>query len=110
MASPTITTHASIASFIPQYGDRKLGDNLRPNLYFYDLGELRKLPANFGKDIKIPRVYRGDGGSGARPVTWAEPTEGLVTATCALSSGFVSGTLKKFKGAYKHSDLVVMTA
>src|SRR5580765_4069012 len=109
MASPTITSHTTgiAAGFIPNYWDRVLGDNLRPNLYMYDLGEHRKLPSNFGTTIKIPRVLKS---TNANPVTWAEPTEGVVTNTCAMSAKFVSGTLKKFKGAYKHSDLVVMTA
>ena len=106
--SSTITTNASIASFIPNYWDRMLGDNLRPNLYMYDLGEVRKLPANFGTTIKIPRVYKG--GSASRNIVYQGGTEGAATATCPMSSTFVSGTLKKFRGAYQHSDLVVMTA
>lgn len=102
---------AQLASFIPNYWDRLLGDNLRPNLYFYDLGEIRKLPANFGLTIKIPRIRKA-GTTSARDLIWAETAsmEGVATKTCALSNEFVSGTLKKFKGAYKHSDLVVMTA
>lgn len=113
-ATATTTTAqggAALTSFIPQYWDRLLGDNLRPNLYLYDLGEIRTLPANFGVSIKIPRI-RKSGTTSARDVVWAGTisTEGAVTATCALSSEFVSGTLKKFRGAYKHSDLVVMTA
>ena len=102
MASPTITSHAAFGSMMPTFWDRLLGDNLNPNLYAYDLGEKRKLPANFGKSIKIPRIKKST-------ITWAEPTEGVATATCALSTEFVSGTLTKFKGAVKHSDLVIMT-
>lgn len=103
MASPTITT--GLTAFIPNYWDRLLGDNLRPNLYLYDLGEKRKLPANFGTTIKIPRIKK----AGGRAI-WGDTTEGAATGTCALSSEFVSGTLVKFRGAYKHSDLVIMTA
>lgn len=103
MASPTTT--GSLVNFIPNYWDRLLGDNLRPNLYLYDLGEKRKLPANFGTTIKIPRIKK----AGGRAI-WADTTEGSPTGTCALSSEFVSGTLVKFRGAYKHSDLVIMTA
>src|SRR3990172_6792316 len=102
---------AQLASFIPNYWDRFLGDNLRPNLYFYDLGEIRRLPANYGVTIKIPRIRKGRTVS-TRNVVWAESAsmEGVATKTCALSNEFVSGTLQKFKGAYKHSDLIIMTA
>lgn len=102
MASPTITTHAAFGSMLPNFWDRLLGDNLNPNLFAYDIGEKRRLPANFGKSIKIPRIKKSS-------ITWAEPTEGAATATCPLSTEWVSGTLSKFKGAVKHSDLVIMT-
>lgn len=107
MASPTITTQAAFAALMPNYWDRLLGDNLRPNLYLYDLGEKRKLPANFGTTIKIPRIVKQPTAS---PVIWQSVTEGAATSTCPLSAEFVSGTLVKFRGAYKHSDLVIMTA
>jgi len=105
MAAPTV--QAGLAAFIPKFWDRKLGDNLRPSLFFYDLGEMRTLPANFGNTIRIPRILKQPDAS---PVIWAEGSEGAVTSTCPLSGEFISGTLKKFKGAYKHSDLVIMTA
>ncbi len=37
-------------------------------------------------------------------------SEGKIIGTSALSSQFVSGTLKQFAGAYRHSDVVIMTA
>jgi N4-gp56 family major capsid protein len=100
-----------MAAFLPNYWDRVLGDNLRPNLYMYDLGEIRKLPANFGTTIKIPRTRKG-GTTAARDVIWqvSNTAEGTATATCGLSAELVSGTLQKFRGAYKHSDVIVMTA
>ena len=103
MSSPTITTFSNMSTFFPQYYDRLLGDNLRPNLYFYDLGEKRKLPANFGTSIKIPRLKKQN-------IVYTPGTEGAVTNSCPLSAQFVSGTLVKFRGSYKHSDLVIMTA
>lgn len=104
----TTTAITSIGGgFFPKYWDRVLADNLRPNLYMYDLGEMRTLPRNFGNTIRIPRIKKA---SATNPVVWKEPTEGVITNTCSISSEFVSGTLQKFKGAYKHSDLVVMTA
>lgn len=110
MAAPTTT--AGLTAFIPNYWDRLLGDNLRPNLYFYDLGEKRKLPSNFGTTIKIPRIRKG--GQIADIVYSANnppnAAESAVTGPCALSSEFASGTLKKFRGAYKHGDIVIMTA
>lgn len=102
---PTLTTDAAMASFMPSYWDRLLGDNLRPNLYLYDLGEKRKMPANFGTTIRIPRLKKAGGRS-----IWNDTVEGTATGTCGLSSEFVSGTLVKFRGAYKHSDMVIMTA
>lgn len=108
MTGTTLTS--GFGNFIPNYWDRTLGDNLRPNLYWYDLGEIRKLPANFGTTIKIPRFKKAGTTPGTNDVTWSEATEGVVTNTCGASSEFVSGTLKKFKGAYRHSDLVIMTA
>jgi len=71
----------------------------------YQFGTKRQIPRNFGIDIKIPRntkqniVQLVDGTS-----------EGIVIGTCPLSSQFISGTLKQFAGAYRHSDVVIMTA
>jgi N4-gp56 family major capsid protein len=95
----------TIISFIPQYWDSVLGENLYPNLYLYQFGTKRQVPRNFGIDIKIPRLVKQNIVSEV-----VATSEGSVIATNRLSSNFVSGTLKQFAGAYRHSDVVIMTA
>jgi len=101
MAAPTITT--GIPAFIPNYWDSVLGQNLYPNLFLYGFGTKRTVPSNFGVSIKIPRLKKQN-------IVAVRATEGAIVGTCPLSSQFVSGTLKQFAGAYKHSDIVIMTA
>jgi hypothetical protein len=101
MASPTITT--GLTAFIPSYWDTLFGENLYPNLYLYAFGSKRALPRNFGTSVKVPRLKKQN-------IVAAVASEGVAIGTCPLSAQFVSGVLKQFAGAYKHSDVVVMTA
>lgn len=101
--SPTTTSH--LGQFMPNYWDTVLGENLYPNLYLYQFGTKRTVPRNFGKTIKIPRLKKQnivasiDGAS-----------EGVAIGTCPISGETISGTMSQFAGAYKHSDVLVMTA
>lgn len=100
MAGPTTTTQ--LTHFIPPYWDAVLGENLYPNLYFYQFGTKRMVPRNFGTTIKIPRLKKQN-------IIFAT-TEGTVIGTCPISDQYISGTMKQYAGAYKHSDLLIMTA
>lgn len=98
-ASPTFQ------SFMPSYWDSILGENLYPNLYLYQFGTKRMVPRNFGLDIKIPRLVKQN------IITEIVATsEGSAVATSRLSGEFISGTLRQFAGAYRHTDIVIMTA
>lgn len=106
MALRTIAqSGTTITSLIPKYWDSVLGENLYPNLYLYQFGTKRQVPRNFGIDIKIPRLVKQNI---VGLVNGA--SEGVVIGTSPVSSNFVSGTLKQFAGAYRHSDVVIMTA
>jgi N4-gp56 family major capsid protein len=101
-----ITNTTTLAlGFLPKYWDKKIGENLRPSLYLYDFGEKRRIPLGTGKTILIPRILKRTSG-----VITTSVTEGTAPALCALSSQLISGTLKQFTGAYKHSDVIAMTA
>ena len=93
------------SAFMPSYWDSVLGENLYPNLYLYQFGTKRQIPRNFGIDIKIPRTTKR-----ALVTEVTSANEGTVIGTSPLSSQFISGTLKQFAGAYRHSDVVIMTA
>lgn len=102
------TSNATVGTLIPNYWSTKLVDNLYANLYYYQFGDPRPLPRNFGTSIKFPRII-------SKNLTWTEGTadaasHGLAVATSALSSGFVSGSLRQFDFAYRHTDIVLMTA
>lgn len=106
MALRTIAqTGTTITSLIPKFWDSVLGENLYPNLYLYQFGSKRQVPRNFGIDIKIPRLVKQNI---VGLVNGA--SEGVVIGTSPASSNFISGTLKQFAGAYRHSDVVIMTA
>jgi len=100
MAGPT--TSSTLTHFIPPYWDAVLGENLYPNLYFYQFGTKRTVPRNFGTTIKIPRLLK-------KNIVFAN-TEGTVIGTCPISDQYISGTMAQYAGAYKHSDVLVMTA
>jgi len=100
MAAPSTT--GQLSQFMPKYWDTVLGENMYPNLYFYQFGTKRTLPRNFGKTILIPRLKKQN--------IMATVTEGTIIGTCPISGQFISGTLTQFGGAYKHSDVLVMTA
>lgn len=103
MAIRTIVSDLN-PSLIPQYWDSVLGENLYPSLYLYQFGTKRTLPRNFGTTIKIPRLLKRN------IVGLLGAGEGVVVGTSGISSQHVSGTLQQFGGAYRHSDLVIMTA
>jgi len=88
---------------MPDYWDTVLGENLYPNLYFYQFGTKRTVPRNFGTGIKIPRLQK-------KNIVVEVGTEGTIVGTCAISNEFISGVMRQFAGAYKHSDVLVMTA
>ena len=100
MASPTLTT--DLTAFIPNYWDAVLGENLYPNLYFYQFGTKRTIPRNFGNTIKIPRLDKSN--------IVTSIGEGVIVGTCQISDQTISGSLVQFAGAYKHSDILVFTA
>lgn len=99
---PDTTLSTTLTNFIPVYWDTVLGENLYPNLYFYQFGTKRSVPKNFGTTIKIPRLKKQN--------IVASLTEGTVVATCRICSQFISGTMSQFGGAYRHSDVLIMTA
>lgn len=101
MASPTTTTQLS--KFIPQYWDAVLGENLYPNLYFYQFGTKRSVPRNFGTTIRIPRLKKQN-------IVASVAAEGAPIGACPISNQSICGTMAQFAGAYKHSDVLVMTA
>lgn len=100
MAGPTTTS--GLGNFIPLYWDAVLGENLYPNLYFYQFGTKRTVPRNFGKTIKIPRLRKQNIVSAV--------TEGTIIGTCPISGQFISGSMLQYGGAYKHADILIMTA
>lgn len=102
MAGATTTT--TLAQFIPKYWDTVLGENLYPNLYFYQFGTKRTVPRNFGKTILIPRLQKHN------IVAEISEFSSSVIGTCGISGQLISGTMRQFAGAYKHSDLIIMTA
>lgn len=100
MTGPSTTS--SIPNFLPKYWDTVLGENLYPNLYFYQFGTKRRVPRNFGKTILIPRLTK-------RNIV-STVTEGTPVGTCGISGTLISGTMVQYAGAYKHSDVLMMTA
>lgn len=100
MASPTV--RAGLQAFLPSYWDSQLGSNLWSNLLLYHFGVKRMVPANLGDTIRIPRPKK--------KFLVGQATEGTKVAPSALSSETISTTLRKFNGAYSHSDLVILTA
>jgi N4-gp56 family major capsid protein len=88
---------------LPKFWDDTLLDNLYPQLYFYQFGEKRKVDRNSGTTFYIPRWKK------EANVPFAT-TEGAIIGACPASAQFLSGTLKQFGGAHKHSDIVVMTS
>lgn len=106
------TTTTSFTAFLPTFWDSVLGENLFPNLTLYGYGTKRGVPRNFGTVIKIPRLKNRVGV--VRAVCAQSEGNLLVTnpnmTVCGSLSEFVSGTLKQFAGAYRHSDVVIMTA
>jgi N4-gp56 family major capsid protein len=88
---------------LPKFWDDTLLDNLYPQLYFYQFGEKRKVNRNSGTTFYIPRWKK----EANVPIA---TTEGAVIGTCPASAQFLSGTLKQFGGAHRHSDIVVMTS
>jgi hypothetical protein len=103
MAGPTISN--DLTAFIPNYWDTVLGENLYPNLYFYQFGTKRTVPRNFGKTIKIPRLLKQN-----IVAEISAANEGTVVGTCPISDQFISGDMQQFAGAYKHADVLIMTA
>jgi N4-gp56 family major capsid protein len=103
MAGPTISN--DLTHFIPPYWDTVLGENLYPNLYFYQFGTKRTVPRNFGKTIKIPRLLKQN-----IVAEISAANEGTVVGTCPISDQFISGDMQQFAGAYKHADVLIMTA
>ena len=99
------TAKSGFGAFIPDYWDTMLGENLYPNLYLYQFGMKRRIPKNFGFSIKIPRLAKQNIVGLVQGAS-----EGIVINTSPLSGQFVSGTLRQFAGAYRHSDIVIMTA
>lgn len=100
----TQTGTLAAAQFIPKYWDTVLGENLYPNLYMYQFGTKRTVPRNFGKTIFIPRLKKQN------IVGLISEYSGTVIGTSGVCGNFISGTMLQFAGAYRHSDLVVMTA
>ena len=95
-------TTSTLTAFMPNYWDTVLGENLYPNLYFYQFGTKRTVPRNFGKTIKIPRLKKQN--------IVHSVAEGAIVAVCPISDQFISGTMAQYAGAYKHTDVLVMTA
>jgi N4-gp56 family major capsid protein len=99
------TTTEQLTAFMPNYWDTVLGENLYPNLYFYQFGTKRTVPRNFGTTIKIPRLKKQNIVASINTAS-----EGVAIGTCPISDQFISGGMNQFAGAYKHSDVLVMTA
>ena len=78
-------------------------DSLYPQLYLYQWGEKRTVDPRSGTTFYIPRWKK------EANVPFAN-TEGTVIGTCPISAQYLSGTLKQFAGAHKHSDVVIQTA
>jgi len=91
---------------LPAYWSTVLGTNLYPSLYLYQFADFRNLPKNFGQVLKVPRSLRRTATFTSVPAT----SEGSVTTTCQMSIQMISGTMKQFSFAYKHTDIVLMTA
>ena len=87
---------------LPKFWDDTLLDNLYPQLYFYQFGEKRRVAPNSGTTFYIPRWKKQS--------IVAQNTEGAAVGICPMSAQYLSGTLDQFAGAYRHSDIVVMTA
>jgi len=102
MASPSISTHAALARFLPNYWDSVLGENLYPNLYLYQFGTKRVIPRNFGNTIKIPRLLKQN--------IVFKLTEGSIPGACPISGTTISGGMSQFGGVYKHADILMLTA
>ncbi len=100
MAGTTLST--DLTAFLPNYWDTILGENLYPNLYFYQFGTKRTVPRNFGTSIKIPRLKKQN--------IIAAQTEGTLAGICPISDQFISGSMTQYAGAYRHSDILIMTA
>ena len=101
----TLTT---LGTYMPQFYDRLLLDNLYPNLYSYQLGLKKRLPRNFGKTIHFTRYIKSGAGSG-HPIPFAI-TEGTIIGLSALSATSITATIAPFGSAIGFSDFVVMTA
>jgi len=102
------TTPTSLSNFVPYYWDAVFGENLYPNLFYYQLGAKRKVPRNFGLTIRIPRLIRKTG----NVAVVASTNFGTLAAISAraLSGQWVSGQLQKFVGVYANSDIILLTA
>lgn len=99
-----VTVGSKIPSMIGRYYDRLLLDNLYPDLYFYQFGEKRKVPASSGRTLVMNKWVK-------LPVAAAiSLTEGTAIVPSGMSSFPVSATLSGFAVAVKHADFVIMTA
>jgi N4-gp56 family major capsid protein len=101
----TITT-TGIATLIPAYYDRKLLDNLYPDLYLYQFGVKKPVPRNFGKTITFTRYFT----SGTSHPLPFQVTEGTPIGLSNLSAATITATLSEYASAIGVSDLIVMTA
>lgn len=99
------TTSTNLTYFLPKYWDQVLGENLYPNLYFYQFGTKRTVPRNFGKTIRIPRLKKQN-----IVASVDAASEGKVIPLCPISDQYISGAMGQYAGAYKHSDVLIMTA
>lgn len=103
-----ITTTA-VTTLLPVYYDRLLLDNLYPDLYLYQLGQKRRLPRNFGKQITFTRYFKAGALISAAGLP-AAVTEGTAIALSRLSATTITATISGFATAVGVSDLIVMTA
>src|SRR5207247_3971201 len=102
------TTATFLATYIPNYYDRLLLDNLYPDLYLWQFGVKKSIPRNFGKTITFTRYFKTTGGAGHQIPF--QITEVTIIGLSALSATTIAATISGFGSAIGVSDLIVMTA
>lgn len=95
-------------SFLAEYYDRLLLDNLYPDLYLWQFGDKKRVPAGEGKVAYFTR-YDTLAITDFAQLS-AALTEGTVTVPIAMSATTLTATLAGHGAAVGHSDFLVMTS
>lgn len=111
MAYTATTQTGAGAILLQEYYDKFFLDRLYPDLYLWQFGEKKRLPANSGKIVYFTRITKfaiGDfTGTGALS---ANLVEGTAVTPIPLSATRLTATAQGYGAAVGHSDFIIMTS